>query len=110
MASISRSEVDSGSGSRPCAFPLPSRLPVYVAHPGRSIQYFRIPSGGPENFRLFRFSVFQYFSTHMPRARSSQNNSTANLGFEAKLWLAADKLRSNMDAAEYKVQAHRGLR
>ncbi|MBA3708087.1 MAG: SAM-dependent DNA methyltransferase [Planctomycetes bacterium] len=27
---------------------------------------------------------------------------TANLGFEAKLWLAADKLRNNMDAAEYK--------
>ncbi len=26
----------------------------------------------------------------------------ANLGFEEKLWLAADKLRSNMDAAEYK--------
>src|SRR6188474_2874031 len=38
----------------------------------------------------------------MTRARSSKNNSTANLGFEAKLWLAADKLRSNMDAAEYK--------
>ncbi len=29
-------------------------------------------------------------------------DSTANLGFEAKLWLAADKLRNNMDAAEYK--------
>ncbi len=26
----------------------------------------------------------------------------ANLGFEEKLWRAADKLRSNMDAAEYK--------
>jgi hypothetical protein len=26
----------------------------------------------------------------------------ANLGFEPKLWLAADKLRNNMDAAEYK--------
>lgn len=26
----------------------------------------------------------------------------ANLGFEASLWAAADKLRSNMDAAEYK--------
>jgi type I restriction enzyme M protein len=29
-------------------------------------------------------------------------DSTANIGFEAKLWLAADKLRNNMDAAEYK--------
>ena len=26
--------------------------------------------------------------------------STASVGFEEKLWLAADKLRSNMDAAE----------
>jgi hypothetical protein len=26
----------------------------------------------------------------------------ANLGFEAKLWLAADKMRNNLDTAEYK--------
>jgi len=39
----------------------------------------------------------------MPRvAKSKPADSTANLGFEAKLWLAADKLRNNMDAAEYK--------
>ena len=39
----------------------------------------------------------------MARAKSCQSkDSTANLGFEAKLWLAADKLRNNMDAAEYK--------
>src|SRR3989440_3624335 len=39
----------------------------------------------------------------MARTRSSNNrDSSANIGFEAKLWLAADKLRSNMDAAEYK--------
>lgn len=30
------------------------------------------------------------------------NGSGANVGFEDKLWKAADKLRSNMDAAEYK--------
>ncbi len=36
-------------------------------------------------------------------ARGKKRNETgANLGFEAKLWQAADALRSNMDAAEYK--------
>ncbi len=33
---------------------------------------------------------------------AAASTSTARLGFEAKLWLAADKLRNNMDAAEYK--------
>ena len=36
-------------------------------------------------------------------ARTKTNataQSTATIGFEAKLWLAADKLRNNMDAAE----------
>ena len=37
----------------------------------------------------------------MARPKKSES-SAANLGFEAKLWLAADKLRNNMDAAEYK--------
>jgi type I restriction enzyme M protein len=35
-------------------------------------------------------------------ARARQANSGGELGFEAKLWAAADALRSNMDAAEYK--------
>jgi type I restriction enzyme M protein len=38
----------------------------------------------------------------MPRTSSKNGNSAATIGFEAKLWLAADKLRNNMDAAEYK--------
>ena len=39
----------------------------------------------------------------MARAKSSSSvPSTATIGFEAKLWLTADKLRNNMDAAEYK--------
>jgi type I restriction enzyme M protein len=40
----------------------------------------------------------------MPSTRKKKDSvqSTANLGFEAKLWAAADALRNNMDAAEYK--------
>ncbi|KAF0184495.1 MAG: type I restriction enzyme M protein [Nitrospirae bacterium] len=33
---------------------------------------------------------------------AKDNNNSANLGFESELWRAADALRSNMDAAEYK--------
>jgi type I restriction enzyme M protein len=35
-------------------------------------------------------------------AAKPTNGNGANLGFEASLWKAADALRSNMDAAEYK--------
>ena len=38
----------------------------------------------------------------MARNNSTSGESAATIGFEAKLWLAADKLRNNMDAAEYK--------
>jgi type I restriction enzyme M protein len=42
----------------------------------------------------------------MPRVAKAKSpaskDSTATIGFEAKLWLTADKLRNNMDAAEYK--------
>ena len=39
----------------------------------------------------------------MARTKSPASaTSTATIGFEAKLWLTADKLRNNMDAAEYK--------
>ena len=34
--------------------------------------------------------------------RSNNQNGISNLDFEAKLWAAADALRNNMDAAEYK--------
>lgn len=37
----------------------------------------------------------------MAKARKS-NDTGANVGFEGKLWQAADALRNNMDAAEYK--------
>lgn len=35
-------------------------------------------------------------------SKKPKTNNGANLGFEATLWAAADKLRNNMDAAEYK--------
>jgi type I restriction-modification system DNA methylase subunit len=35
----------------------------------------------------------------MARKATTKTDSTAALGFEAKLWLAADDLRNNMDAA-----------
>ena len=32
----------------------------------------------------------------------TKSNNAGNIGFEEKLWAAADKMRSNMDPAEYK--------
>ena len=36
------------------------------------------------------------------KSDTNTNKNGATLGFEAKLYQAADKLRNNMDAAEYK--------
>ena len=36
------------------------------------------------------------------KAKALTKSNGAKLGFEAKMWAAADKLRSNLDAAEYK--------
>jgi type I restriction enzyme M protein len=41
----------------------------------------------------------------VPRKKTEtakQNGNSAKLGFEEKLWQAADKQRGHMDAAEYK--------
>ena len=40
----------------------------------------------------------------MPKSKKSEvkQGNSVNLGFEPKLWAAADALRNNMDAAEYK--------
>lgn len=35
-------------------------------------------------------------------AQKNKKNNSANIGFEEKLWAAADKMRNNMDPAEYK--------
>src|SRR5262245_40502255 len=41
------------------------------------------------------------FLAKASRGKQAENNG-AKLGFEAQLWQAADALRNNMDAAEYK--------
>ena len=38
----------------------------------------------------------------MKKARTKKQSSGANLGFEEKLWQAADKMRGHMDPGEYK--------
>jgi type I restriction enzyme M protein len=47
----------------------------------------------------------QYLSGESQMAKATKNSTKSNgasLGFEDKLWQAANKLRNNMDAAEYK--------
>jgi type I restriction enzyme M protein len=38
----------------------------------------------------------------MARAKATNDDTAANVGYEAQLWQMADTLRGNMDAAEYK--------
>jgi hypothetical protein len=42
------------------------------------------------------------------KSPAKKSDSSANIGFEAKLWLEADKLRNNLDAAEKFVEADEG--
>ena len=41
-------------------------------------------------------------ATKFKSPSNKKTDSFANIGIDAKLWLAADKLRNNMDAGEYK--------
>jgi len=66
-----------------------------------------LASAQPANRLALRRAVVAKPRHLMARAKSSSSASssapsTATIGFEAKLWLTADKLRNNMDAAEYK--------
>ncbi len=51
-------------------------------------------------FYLEGFGMAKQLNLNMKPANGNGNG--ANVGFEDKLWKAADKLRNNMDAAEYK--------
>jgi hypothetical protein len=44
----------------------------------------------------------EFYKQKRRARREARKDTGATLGFEAKLWQAADKLRGSMDAAEYK--------
>src|SRR5690606_4532165 len=63
----------------------------------------KVAAKGPGRKKVSRKSegdVVEYMVGATPTAQRG-NGSAANLGFEQKLWQAADKLRNNLDAAEY---------
>jgi type I restriction enzyme M protein len=51
---------------------------------------------------VVRYDAICREAATMAKTRKTNTGNGANLGFEEKLWAAADKLRSHMDAAEYK--------
>ncbi len=85
----------------------------------RRNQLYAVSGDGTQSYRCARNrsihsgdGVFEYEQASLlpatdrsARARgkgASRSNGPGELGFEAKLWAAADALRNNMDAAEYK--------
>ena len=61
------------------------------------------PSATAENFPLYSPAASPLAcSTFVSNKKNyiAKDSSTATIGFEAKLWLAADKLRNNMNPAE----------
>jgi len=46
--------------------------------------------------------IYLNIGVKMVSNKSKKNKKNGVLGFEDKLWKAADKLRGNMDSAEYK--------
>ena len=49
-----------------------------------------------------KYPTYKSEKKRKKKAKKKKETNGANLGFEEKLWKAADKMRSNMDAAEYK--------
>ena len=56
---------------------------------GSSLSPFMVAGNGPSYAR-------------QPALLPAQSRGRGDLGFEATLWMAADKLRGNLDAADYK--------
>ncbi|MCC6302176.1 MAG: SAM-dependent DNA methyltransferase [Gammaproteobacteria bacterium] len=51
---------------------------------------------------MFYLTPYRRSSLSRKKSTTDKNTNGGALGFEAKLWAAADALRNNMDAAEYK--------
>ena len=55
----------------------------------------------PLDIISYAVRLYHRFGLSCRTKPKASKDATAHLGFEAKLWLTADKLRNNMDAAEY---------
>src|SRR5262245_3504038 len=68
----------------------------------------RVKPAGPAKYfpsnlrRGGRMGMARTSKKNGPADPNGQEGNGSKLGFEAKLWAAADALRNNMDAAEYK--------
>ena len=67
-----------------------------------SIDFSLEPSDKPQRKGRQQKNSVKLNESKPSQNQSSKANGQDELGFEAKLWSAADKMRNNMDAAEYK--------
>jgi hypothetical protein len=97
-----------------CMHTFPNSLPKHVVPVKTGTQNTRSTGTAtnlPIQVRKPPTPVFAYHrrtrqhKKYMPKAKSTDNSS--NLGLEAKLWLAADKLRNDIGTAEYKQTKNR---
>lgn len=75
---------------------------ISVARSRRSAYNLLVPTGDQTIRLLLHGSLTGRLGAMAGRMDKTRTQTGAELGFEAKLWAAADALRNNMDAAEYK--------
>jgi hypothetical protein len=55
-------------------------------------------------------TIRQEFTDNMPRTKTTKDESSANLGYEAQLWRMADRNRDGLDAEMHKHLSAEGKR